>query len=119
MPDIFTTANYDSPSFLNIAGHVLTLWLIIAVLVGLALLTLLCPSKIRTIGLKTRNYMVYNGMIRLILASILYFMLGGLLNFRYGINDTIFSIVNAVLSVLACISIVMFTCIVLFITIKN
>ena len=62
--------------------------------------------------------MIYNGIIGIILASIIYFMLGGFLNLRYGIDSSIESILNSILSVLACILIIWFTITVLQITMK-
>ena len=53
--------------------------------------------------------MFYNGIIKIVLASILYFMIGGLLTFRFGINNSILSIINTILSVISCILIVWFS----------
>ena len=64
MPNRFTTLRYTYPSFLDIFGHVMTLWIIIGTGSGLAILTLLSKHpKISKIGAWVKSKMVYNGFI--------------------------------------------------------
>ena len=65
--------------------------------------------RIRKIGIKTKNYMIYNGIIKIVLASIIYFMLGGLLNLRYSSESNALAIINTILSVFAVILIIAFS----------
>ena len=119
MPDRYSTLRYDSPSFLDVTGHILTIWIFVAFLFGVSQLTLLFKNpKVHAIGEKSRNYLIYNGIIRMVLASIVYFMLGSRLNLRFGINSSLLSIVNSMLSVIATVAIIWFTFHVLYITIK-
>ena len=45
--------------------------------------------------------MIYNGIILILMTSSIYIMLGFMLNFRYGINVSIMSDVNAGLGIIA------------------
>ena len=109
MPGRFSTSRYSHPSFFDIFGHLLTIWLIIAVLVGLAMLTLKVKNpKIRKIGEVAKSKMIYNGIIRLLMTSFIYIMFGFSLNLRYGVNDSAISILNTTVSILAFIGICIF-----------
>ena len=70
MPERYTSSLGNSPSFLGITGHIITLWIIILSVVSLMLITLLFKHQsVRKIGQRTKSYMIYNGVIKLILAS--------------------------------------------------
>ena len=52
--------------------------------------------------------MMYNGMIRLVLESCIYFMFGSMLNFRYGVNGSMISIFNTIISGLVLLLLIAF-----------
>ena len=119
MPERYEINRYNSPIFLHITGNILTLWLIIASFVALSQLTLFWKfPKIRKIGDRIRNFFIYNGIIRMILVSVFYFMLGSLLNLRFGISSSVLSIFNTILSVITWIWIFFFAVNVLHIITK-
>ena len=99
MPSRYTESNYNVPSLLDITGSILTVLVTVGVLRGIVSLTLLVPNKkIRGIGEFAAKLMIYTGLIRLAMAACIYFMIGLMLNFRYGINSSAISIVNTFLS---------------------
>ena len=102
MPSKFKTLNYNHPSFLDIAGHILTGWLTIILVVGILLLTVCLSSNpiVIWLGVYSKQLIWYNGIIRIVLSSIVYLMFGIALNFRYGINFSIISLVNTSISVI-------------------
>ena len=64
MPSRFITFRYSYPSFLDITGHVITMWIVIGILFGLALITLLFKHpKVNKIGIMAKDKMMYNGVI--------------------------------------------------------
>ena len=79
----------------------------IAVFVGITQLTLLSKNtKIRKVGETVKSKMVYNGMIRLVLVSIVYFMLGVMLNLRFGIKTSAISFINTGLSLFVALAMI-------------
>ena len=100
MPDRFTVA-YDHPLFLDIVGHICTLWYVLMFALAFSVLLKTRDNElIRKIGLLIYDELMYNGLIRMILESLVYIFLGSFLTFRYGIALELHSVVNTFLSVI-------------------
>jgi hypothetical protein len=79
MPDRFTYTLYDYPLFFNITGHIITVWLVMAVVVYTAwAIQRLAPkaSKVAKVARFVYGMYVYNGMLRTVMQSSIYVYLG-------------------------------------------